>query len=205
MKEFPKKFKSLFVATIQNVIVAFLISFIILFIVKITMGQKINEVLTMINYISVNVAEKQVTIVVSDKQKGIKNYPEYGERYAQIEIEKIEVNLPVYFGDTLEILKNGVGHSSGSYFPGEGGSIIYMGHNSKQIFRRFSELEVGDNIKVTTDYGEYNYQIYDTKIINENELEKLPIQKKEEILMIYTCYPFSNIGYTKQRYVVYAK
>ena len=80
-----------------------------------------------------------------------------------------------------------------------------MGHNSKQVFRRFSELEVDDDIKIVTDYGEYNYKIYDMKLIDETDLEQLPIQKEEEILMIYTCYPFNNIGYTKQRYVVYAK
>ena len=91
------------------------------------------------------------------EESKIKNYPEYGTQYATIEIPKIDVNLPVYFGDTLEILKNGVGHSSGSYFPGEGGSIIYMGHNSKKVFRRFSELQKGNEIIVKANYGEYKY------------------------------------------------
>lgn len=192
-------------ATILNVIVAFLLSIIIVLIIKVTIGQKIDEVVTLINYVSIDTNEKQASKIIVDKKEGLKNYPEYGEKYAQIEIEKIDVNLPVYFGDTLEILKNGVGHSSGSYFPGEGGSIIYMGHNSKQVFRRFSELEIGDNIKITTEYGEYNYEISDMKLIKETELDKLPIQNEEEILMIYTCYPFNNIGYTTERYVVYAK
>jgi sortase A len=42
------------------------------------------------------------------------------------------------------------------------------------------------------------------QIVEETETDKLPIQKDEEKLMIYTCYPFNNIGYTTQRYVVYA-
>ena len=42
------------------------------------------------------------------------------------------------------------------------------------------------------------------KLVNETEKDKLPIQKEKEILMVYTCYPFNNIGYTTQRYVVYA-
>ena len=96
------------------------------------------------------------------------------------------------------------GHSSGSYFPGEGGSIIYMGHNSKDVFRRFSELEIGDKILVTTSYGEFEYEIYEYKIIHETDLEELPIQKEKEVLMVYTCYPLNNIGYAYQRYVVYA-
>ena len=43
------------------------------------------------------------------------------------------------------------------------------------------------------------------QIVQENETDKLPIQKDKEILMIYTCYPFVYVGYTTQRYVVYAE
>ena len=80
-----------------------------------------------------------------------------------------------------------------------------MGHNSKKIFRRFSELQLGNEITVKTNYGEYKYKIYDMQLVYETETYKLPIQKEKEILMIYTCYPFNNIGYTTQRYVVYAE
>ena len=80
-----------------------------------------------------------------------------------------------------------------------------MGHNSKKVFRRFSELQIGNEITVRTSYGEFKYKIYDMQLINETEIDKLPIQKDKEILMIYTCYPFNNIGYTTQRYVVYAE
>ena len=104
----------------------------------------------------------------------------------------------------MELLQKGVGHSTGSYFPGEGGSIVYMGHNSPNIFRRFSELQKGDKITVTTDYGKFTYKIYDMKLIKETEIDKVPIQKEKEILMVYTCYPFNNIGYATKRYVVYA-
>ena len=36
-------------------------------------------------------------------------------------------------------------------------------------------------------------------------LVEMDKQKEKEILMVYTCYPFNNIGYTTQRYVVYAE
>lgn len=73
------------------------------------------------------------------------------------------------------------------------------------MFRRFSELQIGDEISVNTVYGEFNYKIYDMQLIKETEIDKLPIQKEKEILMIYTCYPFNNVGYATQRYVVYAE
>ena len=198
-------------ATISNIIVALLIAVVLLLSIKLFLGRKIDEIFTLINKVSITTAEKaepvQTTISTdSDTETTrIKNYPEYGTQYATIKIDKIDVNLPVYYGDTLEILKKGVGHSSGSYFPGEGCSIIYMGHNSKKMFRRFSELQKGNEIKVTTSYGEYTYKIYDMQLIKETETDKLPIQRDKEILMIYTCYPFNNVGYATQRYVVYAE
>lgn len=200
MKKFVK-------ATIIDVIVAFLIVILIIFSIYMCLGQTIEENILLVNQVAIKVektTEQQKDMQYNENNR-LENYPEYGTKYATIEIPKIGVNLPVYYGDTLEILKNGVGHSSGSYFPGEGGSIVYMGHNSKKVFRRFSELQIGDTIKVTTTYGEFNYRIYDMQLINETETDKLPIQDEKEILMVYTCYPFNNIGYATQRYVIYAE
>jgi sortase A len=192
-------------ATIINIIVAFIITFLLFFTIHLSFGAKIDEAISLVNKISINTEDKKVEQTIINTENKIENYPEYGTQYATIEIPKIDVNLPVYFGDTLEILKKGVGHSSGSYFPGEGGSIIYMGHNSKSTFRRFSELEIGNEIIIKTTYGEYKYKIYDMQLVNETDIDKLPIQKEKEILMVYTCYPFNNIGYATQRYVVYAE
>ena len=198
--------KQIIKATIKSIIVALFITGALMGIIYLFYGQEINETFSLLNKVSINIENKQLAQTTIDLESNqIKDYPEYGTKYANIEIPKINVDLPVYFGDTLEILKKGVGHSSGSYFPGEGGSIIYMGHNSAKVFRRFSELQIGDEIKVTTTYGEYNYKIYDMQLIKETELDKLPIQREKEILMVYTCYPFNNIGYTTQRYVVYAE
>lgn len=194
-------------ATISSIIVALFITGLLILVINLFFGQEIGEIFSLVNKVSITIDEnKEVAeTTISKEENKLINYPEYGTQYATIQIDKIDVNLPVYFGDTLEILKKGVGHSSGSYFPGEGGSIIYMGHNSKKVFRRFGELQIGNEIKVTTSYGDYTYKIYDMKLIKETETDKLPIQKEKEILMIYTCYPFNNIGYTIQRYVVYAE
>lgn len=194
-------------ATIIDIIVALLIVVVMFCTIYLFFGQRIN---TCINSAKTFLVKEETKTAITPpvynvEKKLIINYPEYGTQYATIQIPSIDVNLPVYFGDTLDILKKGVGHSSGSYFPGEGGSIIYMGHNAKNTFRRFSELKVGNEIKVTTSYGEFKYKIYNMQLIKETQLDKLPLQKEKEILMIYTCYPFNNIGYTTQRYVVYAE
>ncbi|MBS5721544.1 MAG: class D sortase [Clostridium sp.] len=194
-------------STIGTILIAIFIVIGVFLAIKICWGTEIENIFMLANKVSININKdkEQQPITIDEEKKSLDSYPEYGTQYATIEIPRIGANLPVYFGDTLEILKKGVGHSSGSYFPGEGGSILYMGHNSKKVFRRFSELQIGDEIKVTTTYGEYNYKIYDMQLIKETDLDKVPIQRDEEILMVYTCYPFNNVGYATQRYVVYAK
>ncbi len=193
-------------ATIIELIVALFITVILLGAGYILLGAKVEDTMSLISKVSIGVSDgNEVVNTVIDENKKLKNYPEYGTKYATIKIPKIDVDLPVYYGDTLDILKKGVGHSSGSYFPGEGGSIIYMGHNSKKMFRRFSELQKGNEIEVSTTYGDFKYKIYDMQLIKETDVDKLPVQKEKEILMVYTCYPFNNIGYATQRYVVYAE
>ena len=194
-------------ATISSIIVAFFITSALMLVIYLFCGQEIEEIFSLVSKVSIDInpEREQEPIEIDTDDNTLVNYPEYGTQYATIKIDKIDLEAPVYYGDTLEILKKGVGHSSGSYFPGESGSIIYMGHNSKKMFRRFSELQIGNEIKVTTNYGEYTYKIYDMQLIKETEVDKLPIQKEKEILMVYTCYPFNNIGYATQRYVVYAE
>ena len=192
-------------ATILNIIVALILIIIVVGAVKFRFGARIEDAVSLANKITIDVDNKEEVKPIEISEKKIKNYPEYGTKYATIEIPKIDVDLPVYFGDTLEVLKKGVGHSSGSYFPGEGGSIVYAGHNAKKTFRRLGELQIGDEIVVKATYGTYTYKVYDMKLIKETDIQELPIQREKEILMIYTCYPFNNIGYATQRYVVYAE
>ena len=123
-----KRLINIIKATIIEIIVAFLLVVLSIIILEIAVGQEKETAITLINAMSLN---KENVIINKPVLEGniIKNYPEYGSKYAKIQIPKININLDVYYGDTMEILKKGVGHSSGSYFPGEGGSIIYMGHN----------------------------------------------------------------------------
>ena len=171
-------------ATIIYLIVALIVMIAIISTLHLSLGPRINEFISIVNKVSIGVVKHEQEPSVMTEKKRLKNYPEYGSEYAKIEIPKIDVDLPVFFGDTLEVLKNGVGHSSGSLF---------------------SELQRGDEIIVTTNYGKYKYKIYDMKIINETDVDQIPIQDEKEILMIYTCYPLNNIGYATQRYVVYSE
>ena len=125
--------------------------------------------------------------------------------YATIKIPSISLELPVYFGDTKEILSKGVGHYSGSFFPGENGSIIMGAHNNAGYFRELPSIKKEDVIIIDTVYGVYKYQTYDMKIVQMTDEDKIPIVRGDEVLMLYTCYPVTAVGFTSQRYVVYAR
>ncbi len=138
-------------------------------------------------------------------KKRLADYPDYGTLFATIKIPKLKLELPVYHGDTLDILRYGVGHLAGSYFPGEGGGIVLDAHNTDKYFGTLPNASVGDTIIIDTLYGTFTYKITSTKIIDKSDEASLPIKTSEETLMLYTCYPMHYMGLTRKRYVVYAK
>lgn len=192
-------------AAIISIIVAFMFICIISF-VAVEFGSNTFKVATdLIDLITVKTNDEYVIEEPVLEEKKLVNNPKEGAKYGTIRIESIELELPVYFGQSYSVLKSGIGHDSSSYFPGEGGSVIYMGHNFKKFLARLPEVKDGDIIEVETSYGVFEYEVYDSQIVIETEVDKVPIQDKEELLMIYTCYPINNIGHAYQRYVVYAK
>ena len=193
-------------ATIKNLIVAFIYIVLIIIIIQILFGKQVSTAISLVNKISIDTTNKVLEDVKFDlTEKKLSAYPEYGEEYGRVKIASINVDLPLYFGDTLSILKKGIGHSSGSYFPGEGGSIICAGHNYRGYIRDLYKVKIGDVITLDTIYGEFNYEVHTSKIIKETDTHELPIQKNEEILMLYTCHPIDAIGHPTERLVVYAK
>lgn len=117
----------------------------------------------------------------------------------------LNIDLDLYYGDTLSILRYGVGHSSGSYFPGEGGSIVCMGHNTRGFLRELPQIQSGAQIIIETTYGRYTYEVYETRVVEQTRLDAIDIQRENEILMLYTCYPVNSIGHAKNRFITYSK
>lgn len=196
-------------ATIIDIVVALLMSILVIAVIYTVFGKQINMAISLVNTVSAGTSNevKEVKVEVdmlTDGESVFKTYPAYGQKYAKMNISSAGIELPIYFGDSLEILKKGIGHSTGSYMPGQGSSIVMCAHNSADKFRNLSKVKKGDIITIETDYGVFNYKAYDMQVISETEENKLPIQKESEKLMIYTCYPFDALGYTTKRYVIYS-
>ena len=170
-----------------------------------TCKNSFDKYLNLLNLMSVEVKESNNLLVsVDEATNKIAYHPNYGLIYATLKIPSINLKYPVYRGDTLDILMKGIGNYAGSFFPGDGGSIIFAAHNNVH-FQHLYDIKEGDLVIVETIYGTFTYQAYDFKIIDATDEASLPIQDQEEILMMYTCYPRTAVGHADKRYVVYSK
>jgi len=133
------------------------------------------------------------------------NYPVIGEMYAKLNIASCDINLPVYYGDNDKILDAGIGHFSGSHFPGEGKGILYTTHNTADKLYNIKDIKVGDKVEVLTTSKAFNYKVTKTEVIQETDEKKAKIESDKELLMIYTCYPFNADKYTDKRFMVYCE
>lgn len=201
-----KKNNSIILATIKHLIVAIMFIILIAVIIFVLFGSRISMAISLINKVSIdtsNVVLKDVKL--NSITKRLESYPEYGTKYGDLSIDSLDVDLPLYYGDTLSILRNGVGHSSGSYFPGEGGTIVCMAHNTRGYLYNLSDIEIGDNIVIATTYGEFTYKVEETKIVPETQVDAVSVSHGEEMLILYTCYPTNTFGHATQRFITYSK
>lgn len=191
---------------VKQLAVAFLFSIILLGSLLLFIGDDINFFISILNKMTVVVIkEENENIHLDTANKRLVNYPSYDTIFANLKIPSINVEAPLYHGDSLDILKKGIGHYPGSYFPGEGSSVILAAHNSKQHFMYLPKLKIGEEVIVDTIYGTFTYKVYKTKIIKDTDTESLPVQTEREILMMYTCYPVATVGHKDKRFVVYAE
>jgi len=155
----------------RQIAISFFFASLLFVMIHFFFSEKINTYLSLINMMTIveKQVEKQETKFDSI-EKRLVNYPSWGSIWATIKIPDIGVEAPVYHGDTLDIIKYGVGHYSGSYFPGEGGTIILAAHNSKQHFMYLPKLKEGAEVIIEASYGTFTYRLIDTKIIGEKEM-----------------------------------
>ena len=95
-------------------------------------------------------------------------------------------------------------YSIGSFLPGFNRTSLIAGH-SLPYFECLGDVNVGDIIKISTHYGDFEYKITDTKIGKATDESNYDLaQSEKEQLILYTCYPFELIGYKADRLFVYA-
>lgn len=130
--------------------------------------------------------------------------PPMGEAVGILQIPRLNADLPIVEGTDPDDLEKGVGHYKGSYYPDENGQIVLSGHRDT-VFRKAGKLAIGDSLEIVLPYGNFEYEITETKIVKSDDLSIITLQNETEELLLTTCYPFSYVGNAPQRYIIYAK
>jgi sortase A len=111
---------------------------------------------------------------------------------AILEIDKIGIKLPVAEGVDLATLKFALGHMPKTAPLGSVGNAVVAGHRSHSFgtyFNRLDEVTVGDTIKVTTGGQTYTYEVYETLIVEPDDLSVLRGSSNHKVITLITCHP----------------
>lgn len=131
-------------------------------------------------------------------------FPDMGETVGILEIPSIDAELPIVEGTDPDDLEKGVGHYKGSAYPNQQDQIVLSGHRDT-VFRKLGDVKVGDTFVVKLPYGDFTYEMVDSKIVDADDTTIIKSTAPNEELVITTCYPFSYVGNAPERYIIYAK
>jgi len=123
---------------------------------------------------------------------------------ATLTIDKIDLELPVLEGVSVENLKYTAAHISETSPLGEIGNAAIAAHRARtkgRLFNRLNELKIGDEVIITQpDERVSVYTVYHISIVEPTDVSVLNRNKKDRILTLITCH---NDG--KDRLIVQAK
>ena len=112
-----------------------------------------------------------------------------------IEIDKIDVFLPIYHGEDEAMLQVAIGHMQGSSLPigGIGTHSVIMGHRgltSARLFTDLDQLIVGDTFRIHVLDEVLTYEVDQVHIVLPKELDDLDLEKDKDYMTLVTCTPY---------------
>lgn len=124
-----------------------------------------------------------------------------------IEINTIDVKLPIYHGDTDKVLDKGVAHIPNTAFPtgGVGNHSVLSAHTgfpTQVFFDNLNEVEIGDIIKVSVLDETLTYKVTAKNIVEPTDISLLSVDDSKDLLSLITCYPY---GVNSHRLIVTAE
>lgn len=124
-----------------------------------------------------------------------------------ITIPAIHVNLPIYHGESEEVLTKGAAHLERTSFPIGGDSThacisAHSGFPTQKFFDNIDELQPGDTVTVRVLNRVLTYTVYGNEVVEPDDASKLQVIQNEDILTLVTCYPY---GINSHRLLVHAR
>lgn len=122
---------------------------------------------------------------------------------AVLNIEHLNIRVPVYNGADDFNLNRGVARIIGTGRVGEDGNLGIAGHRDG-FFRPLKDIEIGDRLTLETYYGTEVYEVSSIDIVDPSELHVLAPTDTPTVTLV-TCYPFYFVGNAPQRFIVKAE
>lgn len=123
----------------------------------------------------------------------------------QLVVPSINLNLTILKGTTDYNLLVGATTMKPSDTMGAGNYTL-AGHFNKDksvLFGGLMDVKIGDKIRITDKYKIYEYQVYDTKTVNDDALDMISddvaTKRGKPVISLMTCYFSSSTG---KRYFV---
>ena len=118
-----------------------------------------------------------------------------GGAVGYIEIQAIQLSLPIYLGTSESVLQSGVGTMEGTSLPIGGASThaVLTGHRglpSATLFTNLDKLVVGDLFHVHILNETCTYEVDQILIVEPQDLEALEIQPGKDLCTLVTCTPY---------------
>ena len=112
-----------------------------------------------------------------------------------IDIDKIQVKLPIYHGTNPSVLNSACGHIEGSSLPVAGESThcavsAHRGLPSAKLFSDLDKLEVGDIFRITVLDKTFIYEVDQIKTVLPDDVSELLIEDGKELCTLVTCTPY---------------
>lgn len=108
----------------------------------------------------------------------------------------IDVNLPIYYGTSNEVLEKGVGYIEETSFPlgGEGTHSVLTGHRglpSAELFTRMGEVKERDTFYLHVLDEVLAYEVDQILVVDPEDTSELDIVKGKDYVTLVTCTPYS--------------
>jgi len=112
-----------------------------------------------------------------------------------LEIESIDVYLPIYHGVDDSVLAIGIGHIPGTSFPTgtESTHTVLSGHRglpSATLLSDLDQLEEGDTFLLHIMNKTFAYEVDSINIVLPKETQNLTIEEGEDYVTLVTCTPY---------------
>lgn len=112
-----------------------------------------------------------------------------------VTIDRIDTQLPVYYGTSEGTLQIGVGLLNGTSFPvgGKGSHAVLSAHRglpSAELFSRLDEMEEGDTFQITVLNRVLTYEVDQIHIVVPENVKDLAIDPDQDYCTLMTCTPY---------------